>query len=161
MNRTTVRVSKELAKKILLTGHQCHWRVESGLPEDAELVGVDGIDGDLHLDFETKDESPKFTRVELTNIHDDSEPDTAVELKEIPEWLKDISILRLEPGDTVVLRHPGQLETSQSARLQLTLKRMLAHHGIENIPVMILEEGMEIGVLRGGGVQSPQSGQDT
>jgi hypothetical protein len=63
-----------------------------------------------------------------------------------PEWLKDMQILRAQPGDVVVLRHGGILSEAAIASLKRAFHSLLP----EYVKVAVLEEGMDIGIIRGG-----------
>ena len=63
------------------------------------------------------------------------------------EWLAEhLHVLRIEPGDVLVFSHPGRL--SDVARDAITGKTVRAFPGHY---VMLLEEGMQLGVVREGG----------
>lgn len=64
---------------------------------------------------------------------------------EKPEWLEHLSVLRLEPGDTIVLRTDGMppQEVADNMR-RFTEKHFPGHKCI------VLTDGVEIGVVRRG-----------
>lgn len=65
--------------------------------------------------------------------------------------LRDMTVLRLEPGDIVVLRHPKALSAAAQARLVEGWQRILDRMGLRgSVTVVVHEEGMAVGVLRAG-----------
>ena len=59
------------------------------------------------------------------------------------ELLKAMSVLHLEPGDTLVLNVARQLSSDQAAAL-----RTYVSHLLPNVPVLLLDDGIQVGVLR-------------
>lgn len=67
-----------------------------------------------------------------------------------PISLHHLGVLRIRPGDTVVIRSPAQLTEAAIARLNDVVKKHLQDRpGLENVEVMVLDSGLELGVLRG------------
>lgn len=65
------------------------------------------------------------------------------------EVLKTMQKLEVKDGDVVVLRHPFQLSPEAHEFLRSTMKDILHDFGID-VHVMVLEEAMDIGILRRG-----------
>lgn len=53
--------------------------------------------------------------------------------------------LRLRPGDTLVLLYPGALTEQAAAKLKESVRAQVP----ESIKVWVLEEGIQVGVIRG------------
>lgn len=75
-------------------------------------------------------------------------------IKEIVKpWQDDINFLQsmqkleLKEGDIVVLRHPYKLSERTTTILKTHIEKIIRSGGF-NVKVMVLEEGMDIGVLR-------------
>lgn len=64
---------------------------------------------------------------------------------EKPEWLEHLSVLRLEPGDTLVFRTRDMPSSDQIAQFSRTVEREFPGH-----KCIVLTDGMEIGVVREG-----------
>lgn len=62
------------------------------------------------------------------------------------DWLKDMQILKVQPGDLVILRYDGILSYEDTAYIKSRLEGDLP----DGVKVVILEEGMDIGVIRQG-----------
>ena len=73
--------------------------------------------------------------------------------KIVKPWQNDINFLQsmqkleLKEGDIVVLRHPYKLSSDTITRLKTEIKEHIRAGGF-NVKVMVLEEGMDIGLLR-------------
>jgi len=63
--------------------------------------------------------------------------------KEEIDYLKDMQILKLEPGDVIVLRYPGVLTDKAVSNIKTTADKIYPGHEVH-----VLEENMEIGVIR-------------
>jgi hypothetical protein len=59
------------------------------------------------------------------------------------EFLEAMQVLELKPGDIIVLKHGGRLPEIAHRRIRESFQHIAPFH-----KVIILEEGMEIGVLR-------------
>jgi|CXWL01.1.fsa_nt_gi hypothetical protein len=59
-----------------------------------------------------------------------------------PEWLKEMTVLSVKPGDIVVLLTDGCTTEAEQDRLKDWMREALPHNR-----VMILEHGVKIGVL--------------
>lgn len=59
------------------------------------------------------------------------------------EWLEHLSVLRLEPGDTVVLRTSALLAETDAARMRQIMEEHFPGHRC-----IVLEDGLELGVVR-------------
>lgn len=57
-------------------------------------------------------------------------------------WVGDLQRVRLEPGDTLVLRCPGRLSIEAAARLKERLEATFVGH-----QAVVLGEGMDLGVV--------------
>jgi hypothetical protein len=57
--------------------------------------------------------------------------------------MMDMQVLSLQPGDKVVLRYASCMRAEQYARIKQEMEKVVPGH-----QVLILENGMEIGVLR-------------
>lgn len=62
--------------------------------------------------------------------------------------LEEFKILRLEPGDVLVFMHPGRISQDGVERLRRDVRAVLAKAGAQDVPVMVIEEGSSLGVLR-------------
>jgi hypothetical protein len=60
-----------------------------------------------------------------------------------PEWLEHLSVLRLEPGDVVVIRCQERLSPDAVRHIEVLITGIF---GTEH-RVMVLERGMDIGVI--------------
>ena len=60
-----------------------------------------------------------------------------------PEWLEHLSVLRLEPGDTVVIRMQHLPSDDMRWRIRDVVEREFPGHRC-----IVLTDGMEIGVVR-------------
>jgi len=69
------------------------------------------------------------------------------DMEERVNWLQSMQKLDVKDGDIVVLRHPGVLPEYLAKQLKKTVRKIVKGHGFD-VHVMVLEEGMEIGVLR-------------
>lgn len=69
-----------------------------------------------------------------------------------PEWLDDLKVLTLRDGDIVVVRCQRLLSDVAAHHLKEkvteVIESVMAERGIR-FKVMVFEEGMDIGVLRG------------
>lgn len=57
-------------------------------------------------------------------------------------FIEKFGVLKIEPGDIVVLKHPHRLSFEAHERLRKVFKDLV------NAKVIILEDGMDIGVLK-------------
>jgi len=48
----------------------------------------------------------------------------------------------------LVLKYPGHLSTAEFKEIEISLKNILKNTPLENMPLLILHEGMEIELLR-------------
>lgn len=62
-------------------------------------------------------------------------------------YLKSMQKLDVKDGDTVVLTYPGKLNKETYAALKAAVEKIIKDFGF-TVHVMILEEGMQIGLLR-------------
>ena len=62
--------------------------------------------------------------------------------------LKSMQKLEIKDGDIIVLRHPKILKTETMINTRSQFKKVIEEFTGYRIKVLILEEGMEIGVLR-------------
>ena len=69
------------------------------------------------------------------------------EMEERVNWLQSMQKLDVKDGDIVVLRHPGVLSKDSAKKLKKFVRKIVKGHGFD-VHAMVLEEGMEIGVLR-------------
>lgn len=60
-----------------------------------------------------------------------------------PEWLEHAKALRIEPGDTVVIRLALAVSELEARNIKLTAEQAFPGH-----KVVVLAHGMELGVLR-------------
>lgn len=63
------------------------------------------------------------------------------------EFVKNMQVLEIKPGDLIVLRHPMRLSSHAHQQLTDTLRKILDEQGFNN-RIVVLEEGMEIGIIR-------------
>jgi hypothetical protein len=61
-----------------------------------------------------------------------------------PEWLKDMQVLRLRPGDVIVLRSKRPISGPEYEIIKAVMTERFP-----NNRTMILEDGMDIGVISG------------
>jgi hypothetical protein len=61
-----------------------------------------------------------------------------------PEWVKSLSIVNLKPGDTLVIMCSHKIGAEGAQRLTEAFT-----HQFPGQRVILLDEGMELGVLRG------------
>ena len=59
-----------------------------------------------------------------------------------PDWLEAMSVLRFEPGDTIILKCLHRVTVEQRKVIEELVSERLG------APVMLLDDGVEIGVLR-------------
>lgn len=66
-----------------------------------------------------------------------------------PEWLRQLSVLRLRPGDVLVVS-PGPPATTEAERAALvkSVERALEWAGLAGYKVIVLNSGMKLGVIR-------------
>lgn len=65
--------------------------------------------------------------------------------EEIEIVLRHLQILRVEPGDTLVLRHPNRVSQRVAEQIRGDCKRIFG----DKHRIVLLEDGMEMGVVRG------------
>ena len=63
------------------------------------------------------------------------------------EFVKNMQVLEIKPGDLIVLRHPGNLSVNAYQQLRDSLVKALKSASYDN-HVILLEEGIEIGAIR-------------
>ena len=63
------------------------------------------------------------------------------------KFLQSMQKLEIKEGDIVVLRHPCKLSEQAVTNLKTQIKELIRSGGF-NVKVMVLEEGMDIGVLQ-------------
>lgn len=61
-------------------------------------------------------------------------------------FLQSMQKLDVKEGDIVVLRHPYKLSEQVATNLRTQIKEIIKSSGF-NVKVMVLEEGMDIGIL--------------
>lgn len=71
------------------------------------------------------------------------DPETGKEV----EWLSHFQRLDVKDGDIIVLRYPGPLSPDSAANLTAAVKENVKSFG-KDVQVMLLQEDIEIGVLR-------------
>lgn len=64
------------------------------------------------------------------------------------KFLQSMQKLEVKDGDTIVFRYPRSLSEKAAENLTGSLRSVLDRFGYKNVNFMILEEGMDIGVLR-------------
>ena len=62
---------------------------------------------------------------------------------DVPEWLLSMAALHVQPGDIIVLRVAGRVSDHGLRILRKTMEEIWPHN-----KCVILEEGMDIGVVR-------------
>lgn len=66
-----------------------------------------------------------------------------------PEWLRELSVLRLRPGDVLVVSPgPTAMTEAERAALVKSVQRALEWAGLGGHKVIVLDDGMKLGVLR-------------
>ena len=70
------------------------------------------------------------------------------ETKECISILQSMQKLNLKDGDIIVFRYPGRLSEKAIEFLTLSLRTTIDRFDFKKVNYMILEEGMEIGILR-------------
>lgn len=68
-----------------------------------------------------------------------------------PEWLEDMKVLDLQPGDILVLRSDEILSQRYKEHLYDQLSAVFERLGHDEVEAVVLEDGMDIGVLRNEG----------
>lgn len=63
-------------------------------------------------------------------------------------WVKNISTLKLEPGDALVIKTATRLSFNQIQSIQDNLKNLLKKMGKEGTPILILDQGFDIEKLQ-------------
>jgi hypothetical protein len=66
----------------------------------------------------------------------------------LPE-ISDVQRLRLEPGDSLVVRCPDRLDMATAAEVKERVRVILRL--ADDVPVLVLPDGMCVEVLTGGG----------
>ena len=64
------------------------------------------------------------------------------------DLVQEIKILKLEPGDIVVLKYPGVLKKEIAERIMAHVNEIINEIIKEKNRTMILEDGMDLDVLR-------------
>ena len=62
------------------------------------------------------------------------------------KFLQSMQKLEIKEGDIVILRHPYKLSEQATANLKTSIEKVIRSGGF-NVKVMVLEEGMDIGIL--------------
>lgn len=58
--------------------------------------------------------------------------------------MEEIKILKLEPGDCLVVFHPGSMGSEQKEAVKVKIRDSIGGH----LPILVLTEGMTMSVLR-------------
>ena len=69
-------------------------------------------------------------------------------LEEDIRFLQSVQKLDVKDGDIIVLKHPGVLKSETAVYLRESLQEALHKWGYNGLKVVLLEEGMDMGVLR-------------
>lgn len=69
------------------------------------------------------------------------------EMEKRVNFLQSMQKLDVKDGDIIVLRHPQRLSAIAHDNLKVSIEKSIKHFGL-NIRVLVLEENMDIGVLR-------------
>lgn len=72
---------------------------------------------------------------------------TLTKMENQVNWLQSMQKLDVRDGDIIILRHPGRLSKTAHDNLQGSVQEVIKESGF-NIKVMVLEEGIEIRILR-------------
>jgi len=67
-----------------------------------------------------------------------------IQIELLPPEIKDVKLLQAQPGDIVVVSHPGAVPPYVAKHILDSFKRFLP----PNVHVMFLDEGMDIKLLR-------------
>ena len=73
------------------------------------------------------------------------------------EELCELAILRLQPGDAIVLLWPGHLSLEGGERLRASVQRALGPQW-DRVPVVVLDGGVSLAVARPSNERSPRTG---
>ena len=68
--------------------------------------------------------------------------------KQLQNLIDTIEVLKIKKGDAVIVKCEDKLAQSVYARITKTLKDVLMRMGKPDIPVIILDNGVEIEILR-------------
>jgi len=68
--------------------------------------------------------------------------------KQLQNLIDTIEVLKIKKGDAVIVKCEGKLAQSVYARITKILKDVLTRMGKPDIPVIILDGGLEIEILR-------------
>ena len=68
--------------------------------------------------------------------------------KQMKDLIDAIEILKVQKGDAIILKVNGRLSETAHIRIKEYLKKVLAIMGKKNIPIVILEDGLDIEILR-------------
>jgi argonaute-like protein implicated in RNA metabolism and viral defense len=74
-------------------------------------------------------------------------PTTRTAVDEKIDYLESMQKLEVKDGDILVLRHTGILSPAGADGIRYAVKKIIKDSGFD-VKVLILEEGMKIGVLR-------------
>lgn len=66
------------------------------------------------------------------------------------DYLQSMQKLDVKSGDVIVLRYQYKFSKETHDNIKAALEEIIKEYGFNGVHVMILEEGMEIGVLRKG-----------
>ena len=67
-----------------------------------------------------------------------------------PDYIKSMSVLQVKPCDLIIIKCQFALSPKAYERLRDSIVASFRAHGINN-PIVVLEDGLDIGVIRGGG----------
>ena len=63
-----------------------------------------------------------------------------------PEYLAHVEVLRVRPGDMVVITHPGPLTMEQASYIKRVVEARLP---LPDVPVLVVSDGVTVSVARG------------
>ncbi len=66
------------------------------------------------------------------------------------DTLRHLSVLRLAPGDALVFLSREKFSAEVATRIRIQIEQFLAAHGLPLVPVLVLDDGAELGIMRGG-----------
>jgi hypothetical protein len=87
-----------------------------------------------------------FKRIPLLDILAESLHEETTLKENTTEFLQQMQILKLEPGDVLILRHPNHLKTETMLAIKEAVYDALGRPPQNR--VVFFEEGMEVGILR-------------
>ena len=68
--------------------------------------------------------------------------------RQLKDLIYAIEVLKVQKGDAVVLKYDGKISQSTYENVKTFMEGILKRMGKENIPVIILEAGLDIEILR-------------